>query len=80
MTFIDTFTLSKRLYPDRPMAYYRGKSAGQHGLKAWGIRTGIAKPEVEDWSNQPIEVYLHRCTEDVINNEATYEMLLEEIG
>ena len=79
-TFIDRFTLSKRLFPDRPMVYYRGKSAGQHGLKAWGIRTGIAKPEVEDWSNQPIEVYLTRCEADVLNNEATYEMLLEEIG
>tara|TARA_R100000951_G_C2637073_1_gene179642 strand:+ start:533 stop:1057 length:525 start_codon:yes stop_codon:yes gene_type:complete len=77
-TFIDTFTLSKRLNPDRPMAYYKGKSVGQHGLKAWGVRLGILKPEVEDWVNQPIEVYLHRCEEDVKINEATYEALLEE--
>jgi len=77
--FVDTFTLSKRLNPDRPMAYYKGKSCGQHGLKAWGIRTGLAKPEVEDWTSQPIEVYLHRCEQDVLNNEATYEMLLEEM-
>ena len=78
--FIDTFTLSKRLNPDRPMAYYKGKSCGQHGLKAWGVRTGISKPEVDDWTSQPVEVYLDRCVKDVINNEATYEMLLEEIG
>lgn len=77
-TFIDTFTLSKRLNPDRPMAYYEGKSVGQHGLKAFGVRLGILKPEVEDWVNQPIEVYLHRCEEDVKINEATYEALLEE--
>lgn len=77
--FVDTFTLSKRLNPDRPMAYYKGKSCGQHGLKAWGIRTGLQKPEVEDWTSQPLEVYLHRCEQDVLNNEATYEMLLEEM-
>jgi len=77
-TFIDTFTLSKRLNPDRPMAYYKGKSVGQHGLKAFGVRLGILKPEVEDWVNQPIEVYLHRCEEDVKINEVTYEALLEE--
>ena len=77
-TFIDTFTLSKRLNPDRPMAYYKGKSVGQHGLKAWGVRLGVLKPEVEDWVNQPMEVYLHRCEEDVKINEATYEALLEE--
>ena len=62
------------------MAYYKGKSVGQHGLKAFGVRLGILKPEVEDWVNQPIEVYLHRCEEDVKINEATYEALLEEAG
>ena len=77
-TFIDTFTMSKRNNPDRLPAYYKGKSQGVHGLKPWGIRTGLQKPEVDDWSTQPIEVYLHRCTADVINNEAAYNMMLEE--
>ena len=77
--FIDTYTLSCRLNPDRPQAMHQGKSQGAHGLKAWGIRTGLAKPEVNDWSTQPIEVYLHRCKEDVLNNEAAYNLMLEEV-
>jgi len=74
-TFIDTLTLSRRLWPDR-LAVKGTKSI--HGLEAWGIRTGVSKPQVHDWSDQPIEVYLNRCREDVLNNEATYEMLMKE--
>lgn len=74
-TFIDTLSWSRRLWPDRPGV--KG-SKSIHGLEAWGIRTGIAKPKVEDWSDQPIEVYLNRCREDVLINEATYLKLLEE--
>lgn len=74
-TFIDTLSWSRRLWPDRH-AVKGSKSI--HGLEAWGIRTGIAKPKVEDWSDQPIEVYLNRCREDVLINEATYLKLLEE--
>ncbi len=77
--FIDTYTLSKRLNPDRKPAYYKGKSVGVHGLKAWGVRTGMYKPEIENWKDLPLEVYLHRCKSDVLNNEATYELLLEEM-
>ena len=78
-TFIDTLTISRRQFPDRPGTYYQGKMMkGSHGLANWGIRTGISKPVVHDWVSQPVEVYLHRCREDVLNNEATYNMLLEE--
>jgi len=75
-TFVDTFTLSKRLFPDRPMAYYQGKSVGQHGLLPWSVRTGMSKPPVTDWVGLP---YLHRCREDVLNTEAVYNMLKEEL-
>ncbi len=77
--FIDTYTLSKRLNPDRKPAYYKGKSVGVHGLKAFGVRNGMYKPEIENWKDLPLEVYLHRCKSDVLNNEATYELLLEEM-
>jgi len=76
--FIDTLTMSRRNNPDRPMAYYKGKSCGSHGLKSWGIRTGLQKPEVADWTSQELEVYVNRCTKDVHNNEVVYTMLLEE--
>lgn len=52
---IDTLALSWLLYPERNL----------HGLESWGEHYGIPKPPVADWSNAPIEVYTHRCEEDV---------------
>ena len=53
---IDTLVLSRELNPDR---------MGGHSLKAWEERVTGKKPLVEDWEDQPLEVYLHRCREDV---------------
>ena len=77
--FIDTYSMSMRLFPDRPTVMHQGKSLGVHGLKAWAKRTGMYKPEIQDWKGLSTEEYLHRCREDVLNNEATYYMLLEEM-
>lgn len=52
---ICTYHLSMALFPKR----------ARHGLESWGEQLGISKPEVEDWVNEPIEVYDHRVTEDV---------------
>lgn len=53
--FIDTLFTSWYLEPNRRL----------HGLDSYGEEAGIPKPKVEDWENQPIEVYLHRVIEDV---------------
>ena len=53
---IDTLALSRELWPERP---------GGHSLAAWQERVTGKKPIVEDWENQPLEVYLNRCREDV---------------
>jgi len=52
---VDTLALSWYLEPDRM----------KHGLADWGEEFGIPKPKVDDWINQPLAVYIHRCTEDV---------------
>ena len=52
---VDTLALSWYLQPKRP----------RHGLQSYGEDFGIKKPEVEDWSSQDLEVYVHRCEEDV---------------
>jgi hypothetical protein len=52
---IDTLFLSWYLYPKRRL----------HGLGPWGEELGISKPAIDDWSEQPIEVYVNRCEEDV---------------
>lgn len=64
-TIVDTLALSWYLYPDRNL----------HGLESWGEEFGVPKPVVNDWKNQPIEVYIHRCSEDVkINTKLWLKM------
>ncbi len=64
---VDTTALSWYLYPN----------IGKHGLKFWGERLNIKKPVVEDWDNQPIEVYIERCEEDVKINLALWQVMKE---
>lgn len=52
---VDTLYLSWYLYP----------KLQRHGLQWHGEDLGIAKPQVDDWSEQPLEVYINRCEEDV---------------
>lgn len=52
---IDTLYLSWYIFPERKL----------HGLDWWGKELGVEKPEVKDWHNLPLHVYVHRCSEDV---------------
>jgi hypothetical protein len=73
-SYHDTFIQSKLQWFERPTP--KGcKSA--HGLKAWGVRCGVNKPEVTDWST--IDAFkLHRCIEDCKIQAKTYTMLQAE--
>lgn len=53
-TCIDTLYISWYLRPRQMM----------HGLANYGEEFGVHKPEVEEWENQPQEVYNHRVMED----------------
>lgn len=52
---VDTLSLSWYLYPERNL----------HGLESWGDDLGIPKPVINDWKNQSLEDYIHRCETDV---------------
>lgn len=60
---VDTLALSWYLEPKRL----------KHGLAEWGEEFGVPKPPVDDWDNQPIEVYLHRCEQDVAINTKLWD-------
>ncbi len=55
LKLIDTLGISWYLYP----------KAQVHGLEYWGTKLGVEKPYIEDWENQSIEDYIHRCESDV---------------
>lgn len=67
---IDTLGLSWYLYPERL----------KHGLEEWGENFGIPKPPIVDWNNEPVEVYIHRCTEDVKINEKLFDIQIDYLN
>jgi hypothetical protein len=77
---LDTLAISYYLYPERP----KMKPKRLHGLNSWGETFGIKKPEIEDWDNLPVEVYINRCEEDVKINlklwDRSWKILLELYG
>lgn len=69
LMLIDTLALSWYLNPDRR----------QHGLGTFHEDYGIEKPAVEDWSEQPYEVYQNRVVEDVKINQALWKDLKKRL-
>ena len=69
LMLIDTLALSWYLNPDRR----------QHGLGTFWEDYGIEKPVVEDWSEQPYEVYHNRVVEDVKINQALWKDLKKRL-
>lgn len=69
LMLIDTLALSWYLNPDRR----------QHGLGTFWEDYGIEKPAVEDWSEQPYEVYQNRVVEDVKINQALWKDLKKRL-
>ena len=71
---VDTFTISSLLNPDRPRV---SGAKGPHGLDAWGIRSGMLKPEQEQWEVWE-EAMRVRCSRDVEINEWAFRFLQDE--
>lgn len=66
---IDTLALSWYLEPKRV----------RHGLEWWGEEFGIPKPVIDDWENQTIEEYLHRCEQDVLINSRLWDRFKDHL-
>ena len=74
---IDTLLLSKLLHFTRFIPKGSGNST-RHSLATWGVRTGVAKPEQEQWEVWE-ESMLNRCKKDVEINRETYYRLVKEM-
>jgi hypothetical protein len=73
-SYHDTFIQSKLQWFERPCP--KGAKS-PHGLKAWGIKCGINKPEITDWVTMDA-FKLHRVIEDCKIQAQTYLMLEKE--
>jgi hypothetical protein len=64
---IDTFILSRMVYPER----------FSHGLESYTVELGTQKPQV-DFDEDPIDLILHRCEEDCWTTLAVYNKILKD--
>ena len=79
---VDTLGLSWYLYPQTRNSKGQLVKRRQHGLEAWGEELGIHKVKIEDWKEDSVESYIHRCEEDVKINVTLWNKekdFLEEI-
>ncbi len=73
----DTVIAARMIFPNIPAAYYKDPETGKvlcekgHSLKAWGMRLGLHKIQLEtDWKEYTDEMGIY-CARDV---EVTYEL------
>lgn len=82
--YVDTVLLSRILWPDlENMKYMDEKGTMKttrhpHSVEAWGLRFGIAKPVIEDYTTYT-PATLHRCKEDVKIQAALYKHIQKTI-
>lgn len=68
--------LSKLMLIDTlALSWYLNTERKAHGLGTFHEDYGIEKPPVDDWSEQPYEVYQNRVVEDVKINQALWKDL-----
>ncbi len=90
MRVYDTLSMSRALYPDRPMPFGcpskvknpsggKAKTIGSHSLEAWGYKLANQKVQIEDWKGLPLQKYVDRVWEDVIINELQWKALVKEM-
>ena len=65
--------IKARLFDTLSMSWVLNYNRPKHGLDSFGEDFDIPKPVVTDWSNQDIQVYTHRCEEDVKINWALWQ-------
>lgn len=83
--YVDTLLVSRILWPDMELAQYIDESNDKlksvkspHSVESWGVRFGIAKPTIEDYSVYT-ENTLHRCKEDVKIQVQLYKYIQQTI-
>lgn len=51
-----------------PLSWYLNHDRVKHGLEEYGEDFGVPKPKIDDWENQTLGEYIHRCEEDTMIN------------
>ena len=72
---VDSLIMSRAIWFDRPIP--KTCKGGTHSLEAWGLRNKFPKPEHEEWHRFSADM-VKRCIMDTLNNNMTYNKLLEE--
>lgn len=82
--YLDTVLLSRILWPDLENIQYRDEKGKikntrhPHSVEAWGMRFGISKPVIEDYTKFTPNT-VHRCKEDVRIQSELYTHISDTI-
>ena len=69
--------IKAKLYDTLAMSWVINTSRPKHGLESFGEDFGIPKPVVTDWVSGDVQVYIHRCEEDVKINWMLWSNLIQ---
>lgn len=82
--YLDTVLLSRILWPDLENIQYKDENGKlkttrhPHSVEAWGLRFGLSKPVIEDYTKYTPNT-LHRCREDVKIQVKLYDHIIERM-
>lgn len=62
-----------------PLSWYLNHDRVKHGLEEYGEDFGVPKPKIDDWQNQTLEEYAHRCQQDVEINWKLWKQLKRKL-
>lgn len=68
-----------KIYDTLPLAWYLDHDRLKHGLETYGEKFGVPKPEITNWKDLHIKVYIHRCEEDVKINTLLWDDLIKRL-
>lgn len=60
--------ISCKIIDTLPLSWYLNHERVIHGLDSYGEEFGVPKPKIDDWENQTLDDYIHRCEEDTLIN------------
>ena len=69
--------IKAKLYDTLAMSWVINTNRPKHGLESFGEDFGIPKPVVTDWVSGDVQVYIHRCEEDVKINWRLWSNLIQ---
>lgn len=71
--------IKARVIDTLALSWYLNHTRNIHGLESYGVDFGVPKPKIDNWEDQTLEEYCHRCREDVKINDRLWDQLKRKL-